>query len=216
MNVKTVPVTGKIRRKSLLDGECTGADSFPWDNPPRSNSWCICVYHPDKDTRNTCGQGVSCTHTCSHRAWPSFWHRAEVSCTDGYHRKKLNEQSILHCGVPLVRAKIQPQKGWNSSQLGRGGGDLGTIWQCVRGHFWLSQLGGRMLLASSGWRPRLLLKTAACTRRLPQWGTVQPQMSTALRLRNPSPEQCLLPFWFLSLHLKLAFGLKNKELWEQR
>lgn len=38
-------------------------------------------------------------------------------------------------------------------------GDMGNVWR----HLWLSQLSGRLLLASSGWRPRMLLNILRCT-----------------------------------------------------
>lgn len=45
MNVKKVPVTGKIRRKSLLDGEYTGAKTLSHETilppPPPDASVCI-------------------------------------------------------------------------------------------------------------------------------------------------------------------------------
>ena len=65
----------------------------------------------------------------------------------------------------------------------RGGGDLQAqeTFEC---HTWKR----RVLLASRGWRPRMMLNSIQGTGRPPQQRMAWPQLSTELRLGNPCLE----------------------------
>lgn len=56
-------------------------------------------------------------------------------------------------------------------------------------HFSLSYWWGRVLLASSGYRPRMLLNILQCTGQCPEQRVTQPQLSIVQRQRNPKPER---------------------------
>ena len=61
---------------------------------------------------------------------------------------------------------------------------LGDFWQYLETFLVVTTGVGRVLLASSGWRPGVLLSIPQCTRLPPQQSLIQPQVSAASQLRN--------------------------------
>lgn len=123
---------------------------------------------------------------------PPFLAMLDLRCLSGIRGESRKGYSV---GVISIQGVFQGLDLWDLDSGSWGGGSQltgtlplfwtrGKVWR----NLWFVRIGGRgLLLASTGWRPGVLLKPLQCAGQPPQQGTIWPQLSVVPKLRSSGP-----------------------------